>query len=328
MVPQWQLPLIIDGLSGLGQSDGNAEQHRIFAQYRRHPPMTETLKGFGPLVSTDWLAANLNHPSVRVLDSSVTLHPLPGGDMRAESGIAAFEQAHIPGAGFADLIDALSDTTSPLRFTLQNADDFAAAMSALGVGNDTHLVLYADHAHWATRLWWMLRHFGFDNAAILDGGLHAWQAEGRSVESGSAHTVPAAALSVTKERRLFCDLAATQQAMGAADIVTINALLPEQHAGTGGSHYGRPGRIPGSVCLPARNLIDPATKRFRPLDDLRADFESVGALTAPKIITYCGGGIAASGDSFVLHLLGQDNVQIYDASLQEWAKSDLPMDLG
>lgn len=288
--------------------------------------MSETLNGFGPLISTEWLAANLNNPSVRVLDCTVTLHPLPGGDMRAESGLAAFEQAHIPGAGFADLINDLSDTSSPLRFTLPDAEAFAAALGRMGVGNDTHLVLYADVAHWATRLWWMLRHYGFDNAAILDGGLHAWKAEGRGTESGAAKPVAAKSLSLKENRGLFCDMATVKDAMGADGILTVNALSEEQHAG-GGTNYGRPGRIPGSVCVAARNLTDPAQNhRFRPLAELRQQFSAAGVLSAPQVITYCGGGIAASGDSFILHLLGQDNVRIYDASLQEWAKSDLPMD--
>ncbi len=289
--------------------------------------MSETLNGFGPLVSTEWLAATLGRPNVRVLDSTVTLHPLPGGDMRAESGLAAFEQAHIPGAGFADLIQDLSDVSSPLRFTLPDAAAFASALGRLGIGPDTHVVLYADVAHWATRLWWMLRHYGFDNAAILDGGLHAWKAEERALESGAAKPVAAQSLTLTQNRGLFCDMAAVQGAMGADNILTVNALTEEQHAG-GGANYGRPGRIPGSVCVAARGLTDPATKRFRPLAELRERFDSVGALTAPQVITYCGGGIAASGDSFILHLLGQDNVKIYDASLQEWARSDLPMDVG
>ncbi len=290
--------------------------------------MPSTLTGFGPLVSAEWLAANLNEPSVRVLDCTVTLHPLPGGDMRAESGLAAFEQAHIPGAGFADLIQELSDTSSPLRFTLPGADAFAAAMGRLGVGNDTHLVLYADVAHWAARLWWMLRHYGFDNAALLDGGLHAWKAEGRALEQGPAKPVAAKSLILSENRGLFCDMATIRNAMGADDILTINALTEEQHAG-GGTHYGRPGHIPGSVCVAARSLTDPvANHRFRPLDELRAEFEAAGALSKPQVITYCGGGIAASGDAFILHLLGQDNVQVYDASLQEWARSDLPMETG
>ena len=109
-------------------------------------------------------------------------------------------------------------------------------------------------------------------------------------------------------------------------VVYFYSGQPQQHAGTGGADYGRPGRIPGSVCVPARNLVDRETGWFRPLADLRADFATVGALEASTVITYCGGGIAASGDAFVLHLLGQDSVQIYDASLQEWARSELPME--
>lgn len=285
------------------------------------------MDGFGPLISTGWLADNLTDPRVRILDCTVRLYPLPGGDMRAESGLAGFEKEHIPGAGFADLIEDLSDGESPLRFTLPGADCFAQAMGALGVGNDTRLVLYAEQAHWATRLWWMLRHFGFDAASILDGGLHAWKAEGRALEAGPPQPVPSRDFNASATRGLFCDMSAIEQAIGDAGIVTINALLPEQHAGTGGAHYGRPGRIPGSLCVPARDLVDPETKRFRPLGDLKEDFERIGALSVPEVITYCGGGIAASGDSFVLFLLGQENVRIYDASLQEWARSNLPMDV-
>ena len=290
--------------------------------------MSGSAENFSPLVSAEWLADHLDDPNVRVLDSTVTLHPLPGGDMRAESGLAAFEEAHIPGAGFADLINDLSDTSNSLRFTLPDADAFAAALGKLGVGNDTHVVLYAEVAHWAARLWWMLRHYGFDNASILDGGLHAWKAEGRAVESGKPKPVDAKSLSLTENRGLFCGIETIRDAMGADDTVTINALTEEQHAG-GGTNYGRPGRIPGSVCVAARNLTNPkANHRFRPLDELRKEFEAVDALSKPQVITYCGGGIAASGDAFILHLLGQDNVQVYDASLQEWARSDQPMETG
>ena len=281
---------------------------------------------FSPLVSVDWLAANLGRPEIRILDCTVHLHPLPGGDMRTESGLADFAAGHIPGAGFADLIEALSDPESPLRFTLPDAERFATAMGRLGAGPDSHLILYADPFYWATRLWWMLRHFGFDRASVLDVGPRAWQAAGHDVETGPAAPVRPKDFTITTSRDLFCDSVPVRAAIGAGDIVTINALLPQQHAGTGGADYGRPGRIPGSVCVPARNLVDRETGWFRPLADLRADFATVGALKASTVITYCGGGIAASGDAFVLHLLGQDSVQIYDASLQEWARSELPME--
>ena len=281
---------------------------------------------FSPLASTEWLASRLSDPKVRVLDCTVHLHPMPGGDMRMESGLADFETAHIPGSGFADLIEALSDPASPLRFTLPDAERFAAAMGALGVGKDTHLALYAHQTYWATRLWWMLRHFGFDQASILDGGLHAWRNAGLDVETGPAAPVAAKVFAAKHDRDLFCVMGSVEKAIGGTGSVTINALLPEQHAGTGGNHYGRPGRIPGSVNVPARNLVDRGTGLFRSLQELRSEFEGIGALASPDVIVYCGGGIAASGDAFILHLLGQDNVRIYDASLQEWARSNLPME--
>ena len=109
---------------------------------------------------------------------------------------------------------------------------------------------------------------------------------------------------------------------------TLNALLPQQHTGTGGNSYGRPGRIAGSVNLPAAHLLDPATNTFLPADELRARFAAVGALDKP-VITYCGGGIAASADALALVMLGHADVKLYDASLSEWAIDPaLPMETG
>ena len=108
----------------------------------------------------------------------------------------------------------------------------------------------------------------------------------------------------------------------------LNALTEEQHRG-GGVHYGRPGRIRASVNVAARDLVDPATHAYLPADVLRGKFAVVGALEADRVITYCGGGIAASSDAFVLTLLGQDDVSVYDASLSEWARDpSLPMEQG
>jgi thiosulfate/3-mercaptopyruvate sulfurtransferase len=118
------------------------------------------------------------------------------------------------------------------------------------------------------------------------------------------------------------------RAIGDGRVCTLNALLPEQHAGTGGNSYGRPGRIKGSVNLPAAHLIDPATNAFLPPAELRLRFESVGAFSK-EVITYCGGGIAASADAFALVLLGHPDVKLYDASMSEWATDPiLPMENG
>ena len=117
-------------------------------------------------------------------------------------------------------------------------------------------------------------------------------------------------------------------AIGDAAVCTLNALLPAQHAGTGGNSYGRPGRIAGSVNVPAAHLLDPATNAFLPADELRRRLGAVGALDRP-VIAYCGGGIAASADALILTMLGHRDVKIYDASLSEWAKDEsLPMETG
>ena len=119
-----------------------------------------------------------------------------------------------------------------------------------------------------------------------------------------------------------------RRAIGDGAICTLNALLPEQHAGSGGNSYGRVGRIAGSVNVPAARLIDPATSTFLPAEELRRRFDSVGALDK-EVITYCGGGIAASADAFALVMLGHDRVRLYDASMSEWANDpSLPMEAG
>jgi thiosulfate/3-mercaptopyruvate sulfurtransferase len=118
------------------------------------------------------------------------------------------------------------------------------------------------------------------------------------------------------------------QSIGDDRACTINALLPEQHAGTGGNTYGRPGRIKGSVNLPAAHLIDAKTNEFLPAAELRNRFAAIGAFDK-GVITYCGGGIAASADAMALVMLGHPEVRLYDASMSEWATDpSLPMETG
>lgn len=282
----------------------------------------------GPLVSTEWLAAHLDEPGLRILECTVHLHALPGGDMRAESGLPEFERGHIPGAVFADLIGDLSDPASALRFTLPSAERFAAAMSGYGVGEGTRVVVYTRSTSpgWAARIWWMLRAFGFDDAALLDGGWQKWVAEGRHVSTETA--APAPARFVARPRPgLFVGKAEVLAALDDPSARVLNALSAEQHAGTGGPHYGRNGRIPGSTCVPARDLVDPATNMWLPREALEAKLAGADALGKERVIVYCGGGIAASADAMALAMLGIENVAVYDASLQEWARDPaMPME--
>jgi thiosulfate/3-mercaptopyruvate sulfurtransferase len=281
------------------------------------------------LIDTDTLERQLGDPNLCVFDCTTILIPDPKTTYQAVPARADFEKGHIPGAQFIDLQADLSDNNQRLRFMLPSAEDFAAAMSRFGVGEGTRVVLYSTTTpQWATRVWWLLRVFGFDEAAVLDGGWQKWSREGRPVETGAARPHATGHFIVREQRPLMVGKEEVQQAIGDGAVCTLNALLPEQHAGTGGNTYGRPGRIKGSVNLPAAHLIDPATSAFLPAAELRRRFEGVGAF-GREVITYCGGGIAASADAFALVMLGHPDVKLYDASMSEWATDPtLPMETG
>ena len=281
------------------------------------------------LIDTDALERQLGDPDLRVFDCTTILIPDPKTTYQAVPARADFEKGHIPGAQFIDLQADLSDKNHRLRFMLPSAEDFAAAMSRFGVGEGTRVVLYSTTTpQWATRVWWLLRVFGFDEAAVLDGGWQKWSREGRPVETGAARPRPPGHFIVREQRPLMVGKEAVLQGIGDGAVCTLNALALEQHAGTGGNTYGRPGRIKGSVNLPAAHLIDPATSAFLPAAELRRRFEGVGAF-GREVITYCGGGIAASADAFALVMLGHPDVKLYDASMSEWATDPtLPMETG
>lgn len=280
------------------------------------------------LVSTDWLAQHLQDADVRVLDCTTHLPPLPDLSLyTVVSGRADFEKAHIPGAGFIDIDHDVSTPHERLHFMLPDARRFADTMSRLGIGDGTLVVTYSTANHWwATRVWWMLRVFGHDRTAVLDGGFQKWQREGRPVETGPARHRAPQAFTATLRSQLVADKDDVRGAIGKDGICTINALRPEQHAGTGGVHYGRRGHIAGSVNIPAGQHIR-SDNTFKSAEELRAMFAD--AMKKPEIITYCGGGIAATSVALVLAMLGHDKVKVYDNSLTEWAAdTSLPMEVG
>jgi thiosulfate/3-mercaptopyruvate sulfurtransferase len=282
------------------------------------------------LVETEWMAQHLEDPNVRLLECTVYLQPTDGPfPYRVESGRAKWAEGHIPGAGFIDLQDELSDRTSKLRFMMPPPAQFAEAMGRAGVGDGVRVILYDRAVNmWAARIWWMLRAFGFDNAAVLNGGFKKWTVEGRAV-STDAGTRPARTFTARPRPGLIADKAGVLAAIGESTACVVNALSEEQHRGAGGTTYGRAGRIAGSVNVVARDMVDPATHAYLPADVLRAKFQAVGALDAKRVVTYCGGGIAASSDAFILTLLGRDDIAVYDASMSEWANDpSLPMERG
>src|SRR5437764_1141122 len=217
------------------------------------------------LVETDWLAARLGDPNLVVLDCTTHLIPVPDPNITYEvkPGREDFEKGHIPGAQFLDLQADLSAPHPTLRFMLPGPDAFAAAMGRFGVGDSSRVVTYSTTApQWAARVWWMLRNYGFDNAAVLNGGFQKWAREGRAVETGSAKPRPAAKFVVRDDRKLMVDKEAVRDAIDNASTCTINALSREQHLGAGGNVYGRVGRIAKSANVPAAALLDPKPACF------------------------------------------------------------------
>lgn len=283
------------------------------------------------LVSTAWLEAALGAPDLRVLHCTVRLRPRPEGPgYRVESARPEWETGHVPESAHVELASELSDPGSPLPFTLPTAERFARAMEAAGVGEGTRVVLYDAMANiWAARLWWMLRAFGFDEAAVLDGGWRAWSAEGRPTSTGPAPRWPQARFRPRPRPGLFTDREEVRAAVeGRASLRLVDALGEAQYRGESET-YGRRGHIPGARNLPASSLVDPETQRYRPLESLRAAVAGVAPEPSERVVAYCGGGIAASSDAFTLHRLGYRDVAVYDGSLSEWAaEPSLPMETG
>ena len=279
------------------------------------------------LVSTDWLAEHLEDEDVRVFESTVFLRPRDGGGYRVESGRAEYDSGHIPGAGFLDLQADFSDNSQRLRFMMPSAAEFAASAGRQGISETSKLVLYDRlGSMWAARLWWMFRSMGCTNAAVLDGGWRRWSDEGRPTSTDAAGYAPAI-FTPTADLDRFADLDEVKAFVESGGSCLINALGRDQHSGAdGGRTYGRAGHIPGSTNVPAMELIDPDTGLYRPSDQLASMFAEVAPDKSQRVVTYCGGGIAASNDALVLSLLGYENVAVYDASMSEYAADEaLPL---
>lgn len=280
------------------------------------------------LVSTDWLSEQLGNPDLRVFDTTVHFRPTKEDPYNIESGLAEFDGAHIPGAAFLDLMDGFSVAGARLRFTKPTHSELVSAFGQAGVGTDSQVVFYSTTSPmWATRAWWMLRAAGFGNVSVLDGGFGKWRAENRETESG-AHQYAPATLSLSENASCWADKEEVRAAMTATDVCTINALTPDIYAGTSSIHYGRKGHIPGSVNVSFSDLLQ-EDGTYKPTSALKPLFEASGALSKPRAICYCGGGIAATMDALALTELGHPSVAVYDGSMSEWGMDEnLPVETG
>lgn len=283
------------------------------------------------LVDTQWVANNLDDPNLVIIEANASLpnyyKDSAANGVVAVSGNSDYLNDHLPGAGFVDLLTELSGDTNDKHFLpLPSDEQFAEAMSRHGIGEDVKVIIYdRTIGTWACRFWLMLRSYGFENAAVLDGGWNKWVAEGRPV-TAEPPTVTRRKFMVDKTRNMFATKTDAIEAMNSEKICLINGLDPQEFAGLGTMRYSRLGHIPSSKNVPFMFLVNQKTGEFLDLEMLEVIFEEAGAFGKDKVVSYCGGAVGASSGVFLMSVLGIENVALYNGSLKEWADDpELPM---
>ena len=272
------------------------------------------------LVSTDWLADHLGEPDLVIVDCSWHM-PASG-----RSGRDEFLQAHIPGARFLD-IDEVRDHDNPAPHMLPSAAEFGREMEAIGVGRDDRIIVYDNSPiRTAARGWFMLRHFGARRVAILDGCFQKWVAEGRPTESGEPEPRDATFDAVERPG----DVVTKQELLQGLAIPLVDARGAARFEGTEADP--RPGVAPGHI-PGARNLAFSALYNddgsFKSREEIRSLFDGAAADPQQPFVASCGSGVTANALIFAAHLLGNDEVRLYDGSWSEWgADPETPKESG
>ncbi len=275
-----------------------------------------------PLISSEELASLLREGRVVVLDATFTM---PGASPTSEE---LYAQRHIPGALRFD-VDAVADRSSDLPHMLPSEADFAAAVGAMGISNDTHVVVYDTPGLMsAGRAWWMFRIMGHDKVQVLDGGLKAWQAEGRELSAEVPVPSPRDYVArrngdmVRDKAQMLANLdTGKEQVIDARSADRFHARVAEPRPELSSGH------IPGSLNLSFDKLTDPATGRLKPAAELSALFAEAGLRGDRPVVTSCGSGVTAGALLFALALTGRSDVALYDGSWTEWGRpGDTPVE--
>ena len=266
-----------------------------------------------PLISADWLVANIEHSDVRVLDATW----VPPFLKDRPTGKACFADGHILGAEYFD-IDQIADRETTLSHMLPSASVFAEKVGGLGVSNDTHVIVYDSNGFFASaRAWWMFRAMGHTQVQVLDGGLEAWRQAGGKVDTGTTQAAQPAVFNATLASDLVRDISAMRRHVAKGDVKILdardqgrfNGTSPEPRASLASGH------MPGSFCVPASVLLTDE-KKMKPAADLSPLLSN---FVDSPVITSCGSGVSAAVIALALARLGNWDAALYDGSWSEWA---------